>query len=128
MTDDLYDSDSFEIEYPIWTLHDPSKAQPGRVWFRRLVEPDHGDVFPVFTDLDLATRFLELSKLPDCAPLPIKNTAQAIQVGEYWLQRGVRYVGLDLSIIPTGDGQHRKAGSFLDLAGFVEELRGGPKS
>ena len=125
MTEELYDSGIFEFTYPIWTLHDLEKAQPGVVYFRKLITPDKGDVFPVFTDMDLATRFLEITRLLDCAPLPIRNAAEAVKVGKYWFQREVRHVGLDLSaLVPTEGGVFRIGGSFADLAEFIKELCG----
>jgi hypothetical protein len=105
----------FEADYPLWTLYDSALdkrlGMPGGVPL--INPPGMGTLLAVFTDADLAKRFIEDLRRPDVIPLALREPKALLKIVEYFQQRGVANVGIDISFHPPGMQLH-PIGEFID--------------
>lgn len=67
--------DPFDIDFPVFVIIQASPKNPGQVALPQFNDPIHGPFLPVFTDIDLAERFMS-NVIPDWVgvrSLPVKS-------------------------------------------------------
>jgi hypothetical protein len=111
----LLEAGKFYADYPLWTLYDEALAKklgmPGGV--PRINPPGMGPLVAIFTDVDLAKRFIEDLRRPDVTPLALPNPKAVLAVAEHFQKAGVEHVGLDISFHPPSMQIH-PIGEFID--------------
>ncbi len=104
----------FYADYPLWTLYDEALAQrlgmPDGIPI--LNPPGVGTMLPLFTDVDLAQRFIEDARRPDVTPLAIREPLGLLAIVEHFQRKGIQHVGIDLSLHPGGVQLH-PIGDFI---------------
>jgi hypothetical protein len=106
--DDLPAPEKFYADYPVWTLYDEALAKkhgmPGGV--PRINPPGMKPVLAIFTDEDLAKRFIEDLRRPDVKPLALQHPRDLLAVAEHFEKAGVEHVAIDISFHPPGMQLH----------------------
>jgi hypothetical protein len=110
----------FYADYPLWTLYDEALdkklGMPGGV--PRINPPGKPPLLAIFTDADLARRFIEDLRRPDVQPLALPNPKAVLVIAEHFQKEGVQYVGIDISFHPPGMQIH-------PIGEFIEDVRRG---
>lgn len=117
--------DEFLIQFPVYAIVNPAAALRGdnREAFVPFKVPELGDVLPLFTDTDLAARFLEAVPLPFAAiTRPVTDVPMLVAILRMKLEHGVQHIGFDISFAPgrAPSGRFFTTQELLQLAGVGE--------
>ena len=111
MADLPSDPDAFVIESPVWTIAIDAELRahgmPGGVAV--MASAGHGLVFPLYTDEDLARRFLEESGAVGRSPYRIDGLPHLVALLRAMELVGVNRVGIDC---PTAANPRGEAGRY----------------
>lgn len=111
--------------YPLWILFSVERLKVGGFAASLPVHTDliSGDKFaPVFTDKDLAQRWIDENPLDDARELmPIEDLGRLRYILGLYLQGGVEYVGTDLSTRKLGEGERR--GELRTIRAYLGQLK-----
>ena len=119
-------NDEFELAFPLWSLQMPKMLGQGddRLSFVTLTRVASGEVFwPIFTNLLMAEQFLTITEMTQYRPFKLRNFDDVYVVGNYWTERGIRYVGLNISLVQLDNGQFQDTTTLTDLQAFMAEVR-----
>jgi hypothetical protein len=109
----------FYADYPLWTLHDEALEKKrgigGKGGIPQINFPKIGAVLAIFTDVDLANRFLEEAGGPVMSPVALRKPEDLLSIAEHFQREGVEYVAIDISVKPPGAVLH-PIGEFIDDA------------
>ncbi len=102
--DDLFNSDDGAVDYPFWTIksldlerqHGPEFAVP------QMNCPGGPSVLAIFSDDDMAQRFIDDIRLPNCEPLIIPTAADMLELVDAFRKDGVKHVGYEIWFRPPG--------------------------
>jgi hypothetical protein len=121
MSEELFNADRFHIYFPMWAILDV-EAYQRQDWQAAFTVPAFADgekFAPLFTDLDLAKRFIEELPLPGRTPM--EATAETLPIFlEVWERAEVTRVGIDMSLIPIPRAR------FIPLREIREALESDP--
>jgi hypothetical protein len=103
MSDDAA-PEKFLIQLPVWTIADVAICQakglePAIAIFSA---PEIGKILPLFTDEDLAKRFLETVPVPGKSRVWLRTMKAVRAVIAGWYKAGVGHVGIDMSFASGG--------------------------
>jgi hypothetical protein len=119
----MSEQEHFIASLPLYTLADPVVFQQHGLPYAlvTLKTPEHGKLFPLFTDDDLAKRLAKDLPLPGKVPLEIK-TFKALRtfLGDFQ-KIGGQYVGLDLGKLPD-----RFSGRFIPVQEIIDAIPADP--
>src|SRR5690349_12077699 len=91
----------FYADYPLWTLYDAALAKLGMPSGVPQINPrGMPPLLAVFTDADLAERFITALGRPDVKPLALRNPKAVLDVAEHFQKAGVQHVAIDISAHP----------------------------
>jgi hypothetical protein len=107
----------FYADYPLWTLHDVTLekkvGEGGKSGIPQINFPTIGAVLALFTDTDLAKRFLDETHRSGLSILGLKDPEALLKIAEYFQKRGVKHVAIDISTKPPSAAIH-PIGEFID--------------
>jgi hypothetical protein len=115
--------DVFFATFPVWTVVDAEQFRGTQNIVRSLPvigSDELGKFFPVFTDDDLAKRFIEDWPLPGKAPLQLITPRALWDVLTELKPLGCGHVGIDVSLRPTIRGR------FYPISEVLEALKVDP--
>ena len=111
----------FYADYPLWTLYseelDKKFGMPGGV--PQVNPPEMKPLLAVFTDQELAQRFIDKVGWPGVVPLALPNPEAVLKVAEHFLGKGVEDVGIDISFHAVLTFQ------LHPITEFIEDVRRG---
>lgn len=111
---------NFYADYPLWTLYDEALdkrlGMPGGV--PKINPPGMKPMLAIFTDPDLAQRFIDDLQRPDTKPLALPTPKAVLMIAEYFQKSGVENVGIDISFHPPGMQLH-------PIEEFIDDVRRG---
>jgi hypothetical protein len=105
----------FYADYPLWTLYDAALGQ-GKAGIPQINGPNMEPFLAIFTDVDLAKRFIEDLRRPDVEPVALREPKAVLAILEHFQQKGIKHVGLDFSFHPGGVHLH-------PIGEFIEDVR-----
>jgi hypothetical protein len=108
----------FHFDYPVWTLWDENTSRATTVDRR-----DIGRCLMIFTDLDLAQRFIEVRPKPGVIPMGILHPKELIDFAELCRQTGTTHVSIDFSFSPKPSGGLQSTSNpTATIAFFIETV------
>jgi hypothetical protein len=124
MAEDYFSPDEFHFYFPLWTLADPQLGDTMPECTRAAMATDLGLCLMIFTDLDLAERFIASMRKSQVRPVVMRHPQELIAVGEHQQRKGATHVGIDISFHPKPEGGfNRSGGRYADIAPFIEGVR-----
>ncbi len=107
-------------DYPLWTLVDETLhntlGMPGGV--PKINFPTKGPVLAIFTDLDLAERFLRETQHGSVKPLALLIPEAVLKIAEYFEKAGVKLVAIDIGVNPP-------SAHLYPIEEFLDDVRRG---
>jgi hypothetical protein len=125
--EEAFDAGTFVADYPIWILCDKG-TQPGNAiaGMQKTMWPGKGMSLPVFTDHDLAQRWIEaMHRSATVEPVALIAPDGAIKVAEYFQNAGVNYVVIDPCFRPLPGGSQLEAQHGMSMDEFLKMVRDG---
>ena len=118
--------DKLELTFPLWSLHLPLLLGQGDdrrsfITLRRVVSGE--EFWPIFTDLIQAEQLIAITEKDDHRPLRLPNFEDIYEVGNYWVERGVKFVGLNVAVVPLENGQFQDTTTLVGISDFLAEVR-----
>jgi hypothetical protein len=110
----------FIFDFPVWVIVDQGRMQSVGLPEALTLATTHdkGNVFPIFTDQDLAERFLRETAIPGAIQHEIPEPKDLIPIAEAASHAGITNAAFDLGTKP---GSFRR---FAPLAELLAHLRG----
>jgi hypothetical protein len=117
--------DTFVFSLPVWILAAADTVLPvGLPLAVKVMKSDkHGNLLGLFTDEDLAKRFIEEEGMPNTAACKVSLKSEFLNLLYRFQHGGVKYVGIDC---PTRANPRREAGRFPRLEDVIAAAIGLP--
>lgn len=116
MSDDLDSLDVFRFKLPVWIL--ARRDDPGII--RAMQTVLYGELLAIFTDEDLAQRFIEDAGIGDLTPGAIARKGQMLTLLSWCQQKGIQYVGIDC---PTAANPRKETGRYPPIQKVIDAAR-----
>jgi hypothetical protein len=114
----------FHVVHPLWTLHNGVLERQQRIGSKRGIllvsAPILQEALPIFTDVDVAARFIEDVGWPNVKPMSFQTPKELLAaVKHFHNARQAQQVAIDISLNPPG------AKMLVPVAEFIDDIRRG---